>query len=150
MIWYLSDAQNPGMESGMAARTPLVFDPDTLRILSAERYEHPDPRVQQRMEVLWLVSQGETRARAGTLAGVSKATVVRYLSLFRQGGVDGLRRFHWVRPTSVLENHRPALEVEFQERPPHTVAEACERIKELTGVERGETQVRMFLKKSSA
>jgi transposase len=40
------------------------------------------------------------------------------------------------------------LEVEFGQRPPQTVAEACERIEQLTGVRRGETQVREFLREN--
>jgi transposase len=132
----------------MAARSPLVFSPDDLRVLSTERYSHPDPHVQRRMEVLWLMGQGEKQKRAGQLAGVSTATVERYAAIYRSQGVAGLREFHWVKPVSVLESHRPSLEESFRENPPHTVAEARERIKELTGVERGETQVRAFLKKS--
>jgi transposase len=134
----------------MATRSPLVFSDDDRHTLATERYQHPDPRVQQRMEVLWLISQGETQVRAGQLAGVSKATVERYVALFREGGVAGLRVFHWVKPVSVLEKHRAALEPEFRARPPHTVAEAIQRIEALTGVRRKETQVRLFLKKLSA
>ena len=134
----------------MATRTRLVFSDHDRRVLATERYEHPDPRVQRRLEVLWLLSQGETQARAAELAGVSRATVERYVALFRQQGVSGLREFHWVKPTSVLEQHRPSLEAEFHARPPHTVSEAGERIATLTGVRRGETQVRKFLKKGSA
>lgn len=134
----------------MAARIPLAFTDDDRRALAAERYEHPDPRVQRRMEVLWLLSQGETQVRAGQLASVSTATVERYVALFRRGGVPALREFHWVTPVSALEPHRPALEAEFQARPPHTVAEAIQRIETLTGVRRQETQVRQFLKKVSA
>lgn len=81
------------------------------------------------------------------MAGVSKATVERYVALFRRSGIPGLREFLWVRPVSVLEKHRSALEPEFRERPPHTVAEAIRRIEALTGVRRKETQVRAFLKK---
>jgi transposase len=131
----------------MANRSKLTFSEDDVRALSAERYSHPDPRVQQRLEVLWLISQGETQVRAGQLAGVSKATVERYVAIFRSKGVVGLREFQWVKPVSVLEAHRPSLEASFRDQPPHTVAEACQRIKELTGVQRGETQVRAFLKK---
>ena len=134
----------------MPRRTTLTFTADDRRALATERYEHPDPRVQQRMEVLWLISQGETQARAGQLAGVSKATVARYVALFRERNVAGLREFHWVKQTSVLETHRPTLEAEFRERPPHTIAEAAARIETLTGVRRKPTQVRMFLKKVSA
>jgi len=134
----------------MATRTALAFSDNDRSTLAAERYEHPDHRVQRRMEVLWLLSQSETQARAGQLAGVSKATVERYVALFRKSGVAGLREFHWVKPTSVLESHRPSLEAEFRERPPHTIAEAMQRIETLTGVRRKETQVRVFLKKVSA
>ncbi len=134
----------------MATRSPLVFGDDDRCTLATERYRHPDPRVQQRMEVLWLLSQGETQARAGQLAGVSKATVERYVALFRKSGVAGLRQFLWVKPVSVLDKYRNELEPEFRERPPHTVAEAIQRIEALTGVRRKETQVRQFLKKLSA
>jgi len=133
----------------MATRIPLVFTEDDRCTLAADGYEHPDPRVQRRMEVLWLLSQGETQVRAGQLAGVSTATVERYVALFRRGGIPTLREFHWVTPVSALEPHRPALEAQFRERPPHTVAEAIQRIETLTGIRRKETQVRGFLKKRS-
>jgi len=134
----------------MPRRTTLTFTHADLDAVAAERYEHPDPRVQQRMEVLWLISQGEAHARAGQLAGVSKATVGRYVATFRRHGVAGLRQFHWAKPVSALAAHRTTLEAEFRTRPPHTIAEAATRIETLTGVRRKETQVRAFLKKVSA
>ena len=134
----------------MATRSTLKFSDADHHTLATERYQHPEPRVQRRMEVLWLLSQGETQARVGQLAGVSKATVERYVALFRRCGIPGLREFHWVKPISVLETHRPTLEAEFRERPPHTVAEAIQRIETITGVRRKETQAREFLKKVSA
>jgi hypothetical protein len=51
----------------MAKRQPLSFSQEDLQILAQERYEHPDPRVQVRMEVLWLISQKVTHSR--TLCG---------------------------------------------------------------------------------
>ena len=134
----------------MATRSAVIFSHADRGTLAAERYQHPDPRVQRRMEVLWLLSQGETQARVGQLAGVSTATVERYVALFRRRGIPGLREFHWVKPISALETHRSALEPEFRERPPHTAAEAIQRIEAVTGVRRKETQVRAFLKKVSA
>lgn len=131
----------------MGSRSPLTFRTEDLQVLSSDRFAHPDPRVQRRMEVLWLISQGETQARAGQLGGVSKATVERYVAIYRSRGVTGLCEFHWVKPVSALEAHRPSLEESFRKNPPHTVAEARERIKALTGVERGESQVRAFLKR---
>ena len=134
----------------MSARTTLFFSAEVLATLSTERFEHPVPLVQRRMEVLWLIGNGQTQQQAAQLAGVSKATVARHIALFRKHGLDGLRKLDWHTPMSELEGHRVTLENEFRERPPHTIAEACSRIEELTSMRRGETQVRKFLKKSSA
>jgi transposase len=128
----------------------LTFSAEEQQALHKERFEHPDPRVQQRMEVLWLISQGMTYAQATRLGGVSEATVDRYVALYRQGGLDALREFKWRKPTSELMDHRDTLEESFRKNPPHTVAEACARIKEETGLERRPTQVRKFLKKCLA
>ena len=98
------------------------------------------------MEVLWLISKGLTHQQAGNLGGVSRATAERYVAIFRNQGVAGLREFQWCKPVSELEQHRHSLEESFKKNPPHTVAEACARIKEETGLERRPTQVRAFLK----
>ena len=131
----------------MAKHVPLPFADEDLEMLSKDRYEHPDPRVQRRMEVLWLIGQGETHGRAAELASVSRATAERYVAIYRNKGVDGLRHFDWRKPVSELEKHRESLEESFKKNPPHTVAEASARIKAETGLERKPTQVRAFLKK---
>jgi transposase len=131
----------------MAKREPLSFSQEDLQLLAQQRYEHPDPRVQVRMEVLWLISQKVTHGEAARLAGVSRATAERYVALYRRGGVAALRHFDWCKPVSALEQHRDTLEESFRKNPPHTVAEACARIKAETGLERRPTQVRAFLKK---
>ena len=80
------------------------------------------------------------------IADVSRATVQRTLDMYGTGGLAAVRTFHWKPPVSALTPHRPLLEAEFAARPPHTVGEACERIEKLTGVRRGPTQVREFLR----
>ena len=130
--------------------TRLSFSEADQQTLLKERYEHPHPRVQQRLEVLWLISQGLVYPEAARLAGVSEATVDRYVALFRQGGLEALRELHWGKGTSELLDHRESLEESFRRNPPHTVAEACQRIKDETGIERRPTQVRAFLKKCLA
>ena len=70
------------------------------------------------------------------------------MKVYRTSGVAGLREFHWDKRPGALEAHRESLEETFRKQPPHTVAEACARIKELTGLERKPTQVRAFLKKN--
>src|SRR5450755_1607896 len=130
--------------------TRLSFTEEAQQALHKERFEHPHPRVQQRMEVLWLISQGIGYAQATRLAGVSEATVDRYVALYRQGGLQAVRELKWGSGASELLDHRDSLEESFRRNPPHTVAEARQRIKDETGLERGPTQVRAFLKKCLA
>jgi transposase len=126
----------------------LTFSADDQQALLRERYEHPHPRVQQRMEVLWLISQGLVYAETARLAGVSEATVDRYVALYRHGGLEALYALNWGKSSpSELRAHQHSLEESFRRNPPHTVAEARQRIKDETGIERGPTQVRAFLKK---
>ena len=125
----------------------LTFSEEDRQALQKQRFEHPHPRVQLRMEVLWLVSLGETNSRVARLAGVSEATVDRSVAIYREHGIEGLKRFDWQGPSGKLEEHRTSLEELFRTEPPHTTAEACRRIEEVTGIKRGLTQVRQFLKK---
>ena len=133
----------------MAARTPHVVTDADRAALAHDRYHHPCPRVQQRMTVLSLLSHGESQDRATTLAGVSHATVERYAARYRREGIAGLRASRWVRPTSAITPHRDTLAAAFRDRPPHTVAEAADRIAALTQVRRKESAVRAFLKNVS-
>jgi transposase len=126
----------------------FIFTEEVQQALAKDRYHHPDPRVQQRMEIVLLKSKGETHERIAELAGVSRRTVQRVLDVFEEEGLDGLRKFHWHGQTSALTPHRDSLEAEFCTRPPHTVSEACRRIEELTGVRRKETRVRKFLRET--
>src|SRR5215469_345389 len=79
---------------GWSRMTRLAFSAEDQQALLKERFEHPHPRVQQRMEVLWLISQGLVYPEAARLAGVSEATVDRYVAVYRQGGLDALRELH--------------------------------------------------------
>lgn len=129
----------------------LTFSEPEQQALHLGRFEHPHPRVQQRIEALWLVSQGLTYPEVARLCRVSEATVDRFVAAYRRGGLDGLCQLRWGKSSvSELVGHQQSLEESFRKNPPHTVAEARQRIKDETGVERGLTQVRAFLKKISA
>jgi len=125
------------------------FSPDVLAEVERDRFSHPDPLVQRRMEVLWLKAHGEKHVRIAKLAGVSRATVPPLLDTYEAGGLQAARTFHWKSPASALAPHGPQLEAEFRERPPHAVAEACARIEHpMTGVRRKPTRVREFLRET--
>ena len=93
-------------------------------------------------------SCGESYSSAARLAGVSDTTVDRDVTLYHEGGIEGLKPFDWQGPTSELSADQTSLEEEFRARPPHTTAEACRCLEEITGGKRGFTLVRHFLKKS--
>ena len=115
--------------------------------IACERYQHPDPRVQRKMEVLWLLHHGETHERIATLAGVSRSSVQRYLTDYLEGGLDLIRRCPHKGAVSQLDEQRTSLEEYFDQHPPHTARQAQQVIEQRTGIRRGLTQVRHFLKR---
>ena len=127
----------------------FTFTDEDLAALRHERYHHPHPRVQQRMEVLWLKSQNLTHEDIARLADVSRRSVQRYLDDFAQGGLERLRRLAWPGKPNELAAHHDSLEDYFLEHPPRSAREAQAVVEEQTGVRRGLTQVRAFLRKLS-
>lgn len=126
----------------------LEFPADVLTRIDADRFSHADPLVRRRMEVLWLKALDQPHDLIGKLASVSRATVQRLLRAYDTGGLEAVQKFNWKPHPSALAPHRSLLEAEFAARPPHTVGEAGERIVKLTGVRRGSTQVRAFLRET--
>lgn len=129
--------------------TQIEFTPADCKALNYERFHHPDPRVQRRMEVLWLKSHGLPHAKIAELADVSENTMRADFELFLAGGIEQLKEMHYYRPESQLLAHVGSLEEYFRLNPPATIKEAQSEIEALTGIQRSETQVREFLKKNS-
>ena len=117
------------------------------RIVFAERESHTDACVRRRLWVLWLLHCGLKREQAAKIVGVAVSSVQRDVSRYRAGGLEALRTpARESPPTSELARHQDQIRKSLEEQPARTIAEACQRIKDLTGVERRPTQVRQFLK----
>jgi transposase len=116
------------------------------RIVDEDRSCHPNPRIREKMLVLSLVHHGLTREQAAGIVGVGRSTVQRYVAAFREGGLDGLRLWNANRPVSEVAPYRELICESFEKQPVCTVSEAGDRIFQLTGLRRGPTQVRKFLK----
>jgi transposase len=125
----------------------VTFSQADLQAVAYERYRHPDPRVQRHMEVLWLKSHRFSHQRIAALAACSRSTVQRTLKAFAAGGLESIRRLPARAARSDLDGHRLALEEAFRQRPPRSVKEARRLIFERTGIRRGLTQVRRFLRR---
>jgi len=115
-------------------------------VVNEERLSHPNERIRERMLVLWLLHNGVTRQKAAEIVGVGRATVQRFVAAFRDGGLNGLRQWDPNRPQSEMAAFREVLRDAFEKQPVRTVAEACDRIFQVTGLRRGPSQVRKFLK----
>lgn len=124
----------------------LKFSEAEAEALNYERYHHPHPRVQRKMEALWLKSQGLRHKEICRLTGIGSTTLTSYLRTYQTGGLEALKEVRFYRPESELQAYRGTLEAYFREHPPATAKEAMTKIEQLTGVQRSPDRVRHFLK----
>ena len=125
----------------------IEFDSEAIDMLEHERYHHPDPKTQKKMEVLFLKSQEVAHHEICRLCRISKPSLVAYLKQYQAGGIEQLKKFNYQGMSSKLDKHGIPLESYFKEHPPRTVAEAQYVIQEQTGIERCPTQIQVFLKR---
>ena len=111
------------------------------------RFHHPHPRVQLKMEALYLKSQGLAPEDIWRLCSIAKPTFYRYsphVPCRRHRSPQ--RGALFISARVPLAAYRTSIEADFRQRPPASVAAAAARMADLTGLERGPTQVRQFLK----
>ena len=123
----------------------IDFTAEDIEALHHERFHHPHPRVQEKMEAVYLKSQGLLHKEICRLTRISENTLRSYLRQFQEGGVERLKRLDFAKPTSEMAEHREALEEYFRKNPPRSTGRAAADIERITGVKRGLTQVRKFL-----
>ena len=116
------------------------------QIVNEELELHPNPTIRRRMLSLWLLHCGLTREKTAEVAGVGRTTVERVVEAYRDGGLDGLRQWNRKGPTSELAAYRDLIRESFEKEAVRTLAEAADRIEKLTGLRRGPTQVRKFMR----
>ena len=125
----------------------IEFSDEDKAVLGYERYNHPHPFVQQKMEVLWLKSQGMKRKDICRFAGVSPTTVTMYVREYQQGGIEAVKTLNFRKPQSDLDDHRTTLEEHFRKHPPASALAAMAEIERLTGLKRSPGRVRAFLRR---
>jgi len=125
----------------------LSFAASDRAALEAERYLHPHPKVQRKMEAVYLKSLELPHHLICQICQISKPTLGRYLRTFEQAGVDGLKQLGYQGRPNRLHAHAASLEQHFRQHPPSTCAQAQQVIATQTGVRRGLTQVRAFLRR---
>ncbi len=115
--------------------------------LHYERYNHPHPHVQKKMEVLYLKSTDNlSHELICEIARITPNTLRTYLKSYIEGGIDKLKEINFYQPESELKTHTTTIEEYLRNNPPSTIAEASCMIEELTGIKRGLTQTSIFIK----
>jgi len=125
----------------------ITFTEEDKRILDYERYHHPHPFVQKKMQVLWLKSQETPHGKILELENICEKTLVGYLREYQKGGVNALKTINFYRPQSAMSAHQETLEAHFRLHPPASTKEAMDVIEKMTGIKRSPERVRVFLKK---
>ena len=125
----------------------LEFSTADIQRLQHERFQHPHPRVQRKMEAVYLTSQGLSRATVCRLTQLSRGTLATSLRQSRTGGVARLQAVNFYRPQSAFLAHQATSEAPFAAHPPATINQARATLTQLTGITRAPTQVWLFLQR---
>jgi transposase len=125
----------------------IEFTQEDIDNLHYERYHHPHPSVQKKMEALYLKSQGIKHKDICSLCKISKMTLITYIKQYQLGGIEELKKNEHKGQPSELNQYSDVIKEHFEKFPPSSVAEASDAIEKLTGIKRSPTQVREFMKR---
>jgi transposase len=124
----------------------IIFSQEDIDTLFRERYTYPHPRVQKRLEAMYLKSQGVSHGDIVRLVKISYVSLAQWIQLYQEGGVAALKILRYKGRDASLAPYRGAIEEYLQKNPPTSVRDACAKIEQLTGIRRSVTPVRNFLK----
>lgn len=125
----------------------IEFSTEEIEALHYERFHHPHPRVQMKMEAVYLKSQKLPHQEICRLTGLTGNTLRSHLRDYKEGGLERLKQLNFYQPQSPLLAQRESLEQQLKQHPPATIKQARALIAEQTGLERSPTQIREFLRK---
>ncbi|WP_373543402.1 IS630 family transposase [Chamaesiphon sp.] len=125
----------------------INFVEEDIKKLHYERYHHPHPLVQKKMEAIYLKSQGVTHKDICRLCQISKTTLTKYIRQYQTGRVEELTKIEYKGQTSKLNQYSRQIEEYFKIHPASSVAAASDVIEKITGIKRSPTQIREFMKR---
>jgi len=116
--------------------------------LNYERFYYPCPIVQKRIHAVYLkATLNQSDTAIGQMADLHRNLVSKYRQVYESGGFEALCKVDYGTNNSELSLHATSLKESFKAAPPASVAQAMSRIEDLTGIKRGYTQVRCFMKR---
>ena len=76
----------------------LTFSEEDIKELDYQRYHHPHPRVQRKMEARLVKAKGLPHHQIASCVGVCENTVRSYFQQYQTGGIEALKRLEFRRP----------------------------------------------------
>ncbi|KAA6316238.1 hypothetical protein EZS27_033427, partial [termite gut metagenome] len=126
----------------------LQFTESDRLVFHYERYHHPHPPIQKKMKVLFLKSLDVPLSNDWIckISGVSPNTMRSYLKEYNEGGIEKVKEIKFNRPQSEMQAYSDTIRSYMKENPPSSISQARAMIEHITGIKRGLTQTRSFLK----
>ena len=126
----------------------IDFTLEETEKLKYERFNHPNPKVQQRMHALYLKAIGFSHMMIMLACGIkSRTTLSTWIGIYKSGGIEALKVLNYKGHPNKLNDYADEIKEYFKNNPPRSINEAVKVIEELIGLKRSPTQVRKFLKK---
>ena len=125
----------------------IKFTEDMVEELKQERFNHPSPRVQLKMEVLYLKSKGLRHGQICDICDITRATFASYLKAYIAGGMEELKELNYDGRKNELLECAASIEEYFNKTPARSLKEARAKIEEITGIRRSLPQIWKFFKR---
>jgi transposase len=124
-----------------------IFNDDVLQKAQELYKKSPQYQIRQRMHFILLKAKSYTQQMIGDILNVTERTTYHWWQIFQEGGLEALANLHYKGQPSQLKEFSTQLVLDFINEPVATFKEARHRIIQITGIERGLTQVREFMLK---
>ena len=117
-----------------------------LQIVDKSRFCQKTDAINRRVNAVYFRGLGMTLLEAARLANVSVNTLRKFAAAFESEGLAAVVADAREGPPSALDPYVAVIRAEFAAHPPGSLAQAADRIAQLTGVQRQPTQVRIFMR----
>jgi transposase len=126
--------------------TNMNLSEEEIQWLNYEIFQYPCPKIQKRLHTVYLkATQTMSNKKIGKLLDLHFNSVSKYIKLYKISGFEGLVATHYHPLKSQLDEHSQSILEDLVTNPFCSVSQAISRIKQLAGIERKPTQVRVFL-----
>lgn len=123
----------------------LLIPEEEMQRIEEERFTCSDPQISRHLHALYLKGRGCSHQEISQYVGLSSNTLTSIFKKYASGGLEEVKKMHYVPKRSTLEDYRELLRKHFEEHPPTSVKQASSDIEKLTGIKKKKERVRIFL-----